>query len=81
MAYKGIYILVTKDEYRIFAGDITNIYVGIDSETGDYVIDPVAVKSCFGKSEVISSKECAFKAALEVSKITGEVEDGIYSVT
>ena len=22
MAYKGIYILVTKDEYRIFAGDI-----------------------------------------------------------
>jgi len=78
--YKGIYILKTVDEFRIFAGDIDAACSAIDGLTGRYILRPKVIKELFGGSEVFSTEECAFKAAMEIGKIIGEVEDGIYIV-
>jgi len=76
MKYKGIYILSTVGEYRIFVGDITNMYSEFDSD-GKFILDPSVVYQFYNKSPVYTDKECAFKAALSLSDLTGEVEDGI----
>lgn len=75
--YKGIYILVTQDGYRLFAGNVLGIY---DSYTGDgkFILDPSVVKQIFGNKQVFNSTACATAAALELSELTGELDDGIY---
>lgn len=76
--YKGIYILVTKDGYRLFAGNVLGIYDEIDPETGRFILDASVVKQVFGPSQVFTNQECVLQAAQEVAKITGELDDGIF---
>lgn len=78
--YKGIYLLKTVDEFRVFVGSIDSIYDTFHPVTGKFVLYPDIVKQIFGKSEVFTTEECALKAAAELGKITGEVEDGIFTI-
>jgi hypothetical protein len=77
MEYKGIYILVTLDGYRIFVGNVLGIYAGYDSN-GRFVLDESVVKHIFGGKQVFDNEDCALSAALELSNLTGELDDGIY---
>lgn len=76
MKHKGIYILATVGEYRIFVGNITNMYSEFDTN-GRFVFDPSVVYQFYSKSPVYDNKECALKAAMSLSQVTGEVDDGI----
>jgi len=77
MTYKGIYILVTVDGYRLFVGNVLGIYDSYEGN-GKYVLDPSVVKQIFGNKPVFNSQACAIAAAQELSALTGELDDGIY---
>ena len=78
--YKGIYLLKTVGEFRVFVGSVDSIYDTLHPVTGKFVLYPDVVKQLFGGSEVFHTEDCAMKASYELGKLTGEVEDGIFII-
>jgi len=74
----GVYVLVTKDGYRVSYSDNYDAFFGpfID-ETFNYLPEGSQFKHIFGKSEVFSDESAALNVAKDISKNITETDDGI----
>jgi hypothetical protein len=75
----GIYVLKTKDGYRVnFSDRYYDFFGGYDDSTGDYAINAETIEEVFGFCQVIQDETEAIKKAISISnKLTFETFDGI----
>ena len=74
----GIYILKTKDGYRVnFAKNYDYLFSGFNDDTMDYNIDTQSFKEVFGNCAVIPNEFMANASAQAISKVRMETDDGI----
>ena len=74
----GIYILKTKDGYRVnFTKDYIYLFGGYNDDTMNYNINTDILKKIFGNCAVIPNEPMAFQSAKGISRVHNETEDGI----
>jgi hypothetical protein len=74
----GVYVLVTKDGYRVAYSDNYDALFGRFIDAGlNYLPDVPEIKRIFGKSEVFSDESAALNVAKDISKNINETDDGI----
>ena len=74
----GIYILKTKDGYRVnFSKKYDCLFGCFNDDTMNYNIDALTLKQIFGNCRVIPSEPFAFEAAKGISRVHQDTDDGI----
>jgi len=75
----GVYILKTKDGYRVnFSDRYYDFFGNFNDDTGDFIPNAQAIDEVFGLCPVIVEQKLAYKKAAEISnKLTFETFDGI----
>ena len=75
----GVYILKTKDGYRVnFSDRYYDFFGSFNDGTGDFVPNAQAIDEVFGLCLVINEQKLAYTRATEISnKLTYETFDGI----
>jgi hypothetical protein len=75
----GVYILLTKDEFRVNYSDrYDDFFAGFSDEIANYLPNSAAIRSCFENSRCFSSEKDAFdEARLLVAEQEMEACDGI----
>jgi hypothetical protein len=74
----GIYILATKDGYRVAASDqFVYLFGAYNDDKMNYNIEVESLNKMFGNCAVINLAKEALEAAKCISKTINETEDGI----
>jgi len=74
----GVYVLVTKDGYRVSYSDNYDAMFGPFIDEGfNYLPERDEMNRIFGKSEVYSTEDAALKVANDISKFFNELDDGV----
>lgn len=74
----GIYILITKDGYRVsYSTQYLNLFGSYDDQTNNFVIDSTVLLNMFYDCFVFHHKEPALAEAKMISKKYGETDNGI----
>lgn len=75
----GVYILATKDEFRVNYSDrYDDFFAGFSDEIANYLPNPAAIRECFEDSPCFSSEGDALEEAFVISEERGsELGDGI----
>lgn len=74
----GIYILQTKDGYRVnYSKDYDCLFTGFNSDTMGYNIDAHYLRLIFGNCNVFRNELLAFESAKGISRVQQDTDDGI----
>ena len=75
----GVYILVTKDGFRVTYSEDKFIYLygSFNDDTMAYDLDPVVLNDMFGKCAVFNDAKTVLEAAKYISKTVQETVNGI----
>ena len=75
----GVYILVTKDGFRVNYSDrYDDFFDGFSDEICNYLPNPYAIRLCFGESRCFGTKQEAISNARLISaSLSCEKSDGI----
>lgn len=74
----GIYILKTKDGYRVnYTTEYVRLFGGYNDVTMNYNINVDVLKRVFGNCAVFPIEIMAINSAKAISKVHDETEDGI----
>jgi hypothetical protein len=74
----GIYILKTKDGYRVnFTKDYVYLFGAYNDVTMNYDIDADILKRIFGNCAVFPNEIMALQSAKGISRLHNETEDGV----
>jgi hypothetical protein len=75
----GVYILITKDGYRVTYSEDNYIYLygAFNDDTMAYNLDPVVLNEMFGKCAVFPDAKSVLEAAKYISKTVQETVNGI----
>ena len=75
----GVYILITKDGYRVTYSEDNYIYLygTFNDDTMAYDLNPDVLNEMFGKCAVFPDAKSVLKAAKHISKTVQETVNGI----
>jgi len=74
----GIYIMVTKDGYRVAASDqFVYLYGSYNDDSMNYNLETEVLQKIFGNCAVLETAKDAIESAKCISKTLNETEDGI----
>jgi hypothetical protein len=74
----GIYVMVTKDGYRVAASDrFVYLFGSYNDDSMNYNIDSQVLSEMFGNCAILETAKEALEAAKCISKTINETEDGI----
>ena len=74
----GIYVLVTKDGYRVAASDqFIYLYGSYNDDSMNYNLETEVLQKIFGNCAVLETAKDAIESAKCISKTLNETEDGI----
>ena len=74
----GIYIMVTKDGYRVTASDqFVYLFGSYNDDSMNYNIETQVLNEIFGNCAVLETAKDAIESAKCISKTLNETEDGI----
>jgi hypothetical protein len=77
----GVYILVTKDGYRVAYGEKYDALFGkYDDSAINYIPNAEEFKILFGESPVYPNEKSVLEAAFDISNTVDETDDGIMFV-
>jgi hypothetical protein len=77
----GVYVLVTKDGYRVAYGEDYDSLFGTFNDTDmNYNPNSDVILALFGKSRVFADEKSVLQAAFDISKRIDETDDGIMFV-
>jgi hypothetical protein len=77
----GVYVLVTKDGYRVaYGNDYDSLFGAFNDTSMNYDPKPDAFLALFGESEVFADEKSVLQAAFDISKRIDETDDGIMFV-
>jgi hypothetical protein len=77
----GIYILITKDGYRVtYSNQYTNLFGRYDDATNNFEINTEVLLQEFGDCFVFHHKEPAQQEAVMISKQHSETDNGIMNI-
>jgi len=74
----GIYVLVTKDGYRVAASDqFVYLFGSYNDDSMNYNLETEVLQKIFGNCAVLETAKDAIESAKCISKTLNETEDGI----
>jgi hypothetical protein len=74
----GIYILVTKDGYRVSASnEFVYLFGSYNDDSMNYNLETEVLQKIFGNCAVLETAKDAIESAKCISKTLNETEDGI----
>jgi len=74
----GIYILVTKDGYRVSASnEFVYLFGSYNDDSMNYNLETEVLQKIFGNCAVLETAKDAIESAKCISKTINETEDGI----
>lgn len=74
----GIYIMVTKDGYRVAASDqFVYLFGSYNDDSMNYNLEAEVLQKIFGNCAILETAKDAIEAAKCISKTINETEDGI----
>ena len=74
----GIYIMVTKDGYRVAASDqFVYLFGSYNDDSMNYNLETEVLQKIFGNCAVLETAKDAIESAKCISKTLNETEDGI----
>ena len=74
----GIYIMVTKDGYRVAASDqFVYLFGSYNDDSMNYNLETEVLQKIFGNCAVLETAKEAIEAAKCISKTINETDDGI----
>ncbi len=74
----GIYVMVTKDGYRVTASDqFVYLFGSYNDDSMNYNLETQILDKMFGNCAILDSAKDAIEAAKCISKTLNETEDGI----
>ena len=74
----GIYVMVTKDGYRVAASDqFIYLYGSYNDDSMNYNLETEFLQKIFGNCAVLETAKDAIESAKCISKTLNETEDGI----
>jgi hypothetical protein len=74
----GIYIMVTKDGYRVSASDqFVYLFGSYNDDSMNYNLETEVLQKIFGNCAVLETAKDAIESAKCISKTLNETEDGI----
>lgn len=74
----GIYIMVTKDGYRVSASDqFVYLFGSYNDDSMNYNLEAEVLQKVFGNCAILETAKDAIEAAKCISKTINETEDGI----
>lgn len=74
----GIYILQTRDGYRVNYSESYDCLLGsFNDDTMNYDIDAEVLQRMFGNCRVFNNELVAIESARSISKVFNETDDGI----
>ena len=74
----GIYIMVTKDGYRVSASDqFVYLFGSYNDDSMNYNLETEILQKIFGNCAVLETPKDAIESARCISKTLNETEDGI----
>jgi hypothetical protein len=74
----GIYVMVTKDGYRVAASDqFIYLYGSYNDDSMNYNLETKVLQKIFGNCAVLETAKDAIESAKCISKTLNETEDGI----
>ena len=74
----GIYVMVTKDGYRVAASDqFIYLYGSYNDDSMNYNLETEVLQTIFGNCAVLETAKDAIESAKCISKTLNETEDGI----
>jgi hypothetical protein len=77
----GIYILITKDGYRVtYSNQYTNLFGYYDDVTNNFQINSNVLLQMFGNCFIFNNEEPAVAEAVLISKQVGETDNGIMKI-
>lgn len=77
----GIYILITKDGYRVtYSTQYLNLFGGYDDKTNNFVLNSDVLLRMFEDCFVFYHKDSALVEAKEISTLHGETDNGIMEI-
>lgn len=77
----GVYILITKEGYRVsYSTQYLNLFGGYDDTTNNFVLNSDVLLSMFIDSFVFHHKEPAVAEAKQISFMQGETDNGIMEI-
>jgi len=77
----GIYILITKDGYRVtYSNQYLNLYEGYDDKSNSFILNHDVLLKEFGDCYVFHHKEPAQQEAVMISKQHSETDNGIMNI-
>lgn len=77
----GIYILITKGEYRVaYSNQYLNFFGRYDDATNNFEINTEVLLKEFGNCFVFTNKQLATQEAIRISKNHSETDNGIMNI-
>lgn len=77
----GVYILITKDGYRVtYSTQYLNLFGGYDDTTNNFVLNSDVLLNMFSDCFVYHHKEPALAEAKQISLLHGETDNGIMEI-
>jgi hypothetical protein len=77
----GIYVLRTKDGYRVNYSELYDCLLGsFNDDTINYDINAEVLRRMFGNCRVFTSELMAIESAKSISKVFNETDDGIMTL-
>ena len=74
----GVYVMVTKDGYRVAASDqFVYLYGSYNDDRMNYNLETEVLQKIFGNCAVLETAKDAIESAKCISKTLNETEDGI----
>lgn len=74
----GIYIMATKDGYRVAASDqFVYLFGSYNDDSMNYNLEAEVLQKVFGNCAILETAKDAIEAAKCISKTINETEDGI----
>jgi len=74
----GIYVMVTKDGYRVAASDqFIYLFGSYNDDSMNYNLETEVLQKIFGNCAVLETAKDAIESAKCISKTLNETEDGI----
>ena len=77
----GIYILITKDGYRVsYSNQYLNLFGKYDDSTNNFELNRNILLQMFGDCFIFKYEEPALAEAVYISKLHGETDNGIMNI-
>ena len=77
----GIYILVTKNSYRVtYSKNYDNYFLDWNEEVFNFELNGITIKQEFDNSPIFLNETSAYQYALELADKYPETDDGIYYI-